>query len=254
MIPFNWTCPYCDRAQTVVDNRIQSFSENITVGEHPSAVIFRAIGCANSECRKVTLTVDVRRALRDRNYNVRADFESPAVLSRRLLPPSAAKPQPDFIPAPIVEDYMEASAVCDDSPKAAATLARRCLQGMIRDFAGISKNTLFEEIRALRQAVGEGTAPQGVTQDTVDAIDHIRGVGNIGAHMQKDINLIVQVDPGEARALLNLIEMLFEEWYVARAKRKESLARIAQIGSQKKDLIAAGGIGAGLNANDKEVG
>jgi len=106
---------------------------------------------------------------------------------------------------------------------------------MIRDFARIVKPSLDQEIKALRAAVDEGKAPQGVTQDTVEAIDHVRGVGNIGAHMEKDIDLIVEIDPGEAQALIELIEMLFEEWYVASHKRQERLAKIASIGAEKKE-------------------
>jgi hypothetical protein len=73
----------------------------------------------------------------------------------------------------------------------------------------------------------------------VDAIDHVRGVGNIGAHMEKEIDLIVPVDPGEAQALIELIEMLFDEWYGARERRKNRLARIESIAVEKKDLKAA---------------
>jgi hypothetical protein len=33
----------------------------------------------------------------------------------------------------------------------------------------------------------------------VDAIDHVRKIGNIGAHMEADINVIVEVEPKEAQ-------------------------------------------------------
>jgi len=33
---------------------------------------------------------------------------------------------------------------------------------------------------------------------TWEAIDAVRKLGNIGAHMEKDINVIVDVDPEEA--------------------------------------------------------
>ena len=111
---------------------------------------------------------------------------------------------------------------------------------MIRDFCKIAKGTLDAEIKALKAVVDEGKAPAGVTIETVDAIDHVRSVGNIGAHMEKDINLIVEVDPGEAQALIGLIEMLFSEWYVAKHERQQKLARIAAIAAEKKARIAEG--------------
>jgi Domain of unknown function (DUF4145) len=53
-----------------------------------------------------------------------------------LLPPSSAKPQPDCIPQPIRDDYYEACSIRDLSPKASATIIRRCLQGIPAELAG----------------------------------------------------------------------------------------------------------------------
>ncbi|EIZ78490.1 hypothetical protein WSK_2934 [Novosphingobium sp. Rr 2-17] len=109
---------------------------------------------------------------------------------------------------------------------------------MIRDFCKITKGRLVDEISTLRELVDNGAAPAGVTSETIEAIDHVRSIGNIGAHMEKDINLIVPVDPDEAQALIELIEMLFDEWYVARRSRQDRLERISQIGTEKKQVIA----------------
>ena len=151
-----------------------------------------------------------------------------------LLPPSSAKPQPDFIPKPIRDDYYEACAIRDLSPKASATITRRCLQGMIRDFCEISKGRLLDEIKELRERVDSGHAPSGVLPDSVDAIDDVRKIGNIGAHMEVDINVIVDVDPDEAQTLIELVEALFVEWYVAREARKARLGHLKQIAADKK--------------------
>ncbi len=40
----------------------------------------------------------------------------------------------------------------------------------------------------------------------------LKDVGNIGAHMTEVGGTIVDVEPGEAEALLGLIEMLFADW------------------------------------------
>jgi len=104
---------------------------------------------------------------------------------------------------------------------------------MIRDFCGISKSRLIDEIRELRTQLDNNTAAKGVTHESVDAIDAVRSVGNIGAHMEKDVDLIVEIDPGEAQILIDLIEMLFEEWYVERDKRRRRLAEITALSAQK---------------------
>ncbi|WP_183711553.1 DUF4145 domain-containing protein [Bradyrhizobium sp. ERR14] len=150
-----------------------------------------------------------------------------------LLPASTAKPQPTCVPEPLRADYAEACAIRDLSPKASATIIRRCLQGMIRDFCGIKKGRLIDEIEELRKRVDAGNAPRGVQHDSVDAIDHVRGIGNIGAHMEKDINTIIDVDPHEAQRLIELTEMLFEEWYEARHRREQRLKKIGAIAAEK---------------------
>lgn len=99
------------------------------------------------------------------------------------------------------------------------------MQGIIRDFCKIKKNRLIDEIKTLRDNVNDGTAPEGVTLDSLEAIDNVRSIGNIGAHMEKDINIIVDVNPEEAQILIELIETLFDEWYIARHKRQQRLVK-----------------------------
>jgi hypothetical protein len=95
---------------------------------------------------------------------------------------------------------------------------------MIRDFWGVKKATLYQEIQALEDKVDPLTW---------SAIDAVRKVGNIGAHMEQDINLIVDVDPGEAAQLIDLIEMLIRDWYITRHERQERLQAIVKIAQEK---------------------
>jgi hypothetical protein len=113
--------------------------------------------------------------------------------------------------------------------------------------------SLLDEIKELRKRMDEGDAPRGVTHESVDAIDHVRSIGNIGAHMEKDVNLIVEIDPGEAQALIELIEMLFEEWYVGRKAREDRLAQIAKIGEQKNQERNKGKAGPSPGATEVGV-
>jgi hypothetical protein len=147
------------------------------------------------------------------------------VLKRyNLVPPSGAKIFPAYVPSQIREDYLEACLIRDLSPKASATLARRCLQGMIRDFWKIQKARLVDEVNELQGKVDP---------DVWQAIDALRKVGNIGAHMEKDINVIVDVDEGEAGKLIGLIELLLKEWYVARENRQQRVKEVIALGQSK---------------------
>ena len=236
MNEFNWACPHCQRDQTVSSGKVDLSKIRLSVGE----TIFKhvclealTIGCSNPICKEFTTTVTLR-AGQYSDYNV---FKAEKVISiHRLRPEFSYRVQPDYIPNSIVQDFIEACRIRDLSPKASATLARRCVQGIIRDFCKVTGATLFKEIDALRKQVENGKAPSGVTVESVDAIDHVRTIGNIGAHMEKDIDLIIDVDPNEAQALIELIELLFEEWYVARNMRDQKLSRIKQIGSAKAEL------------------
>ncbi|MDQ5957996.1 MAG: hypothetical protein QG665_337, partial [Patescibacteria group bacterium] len=67
------------------------------------------------------------------------------------------------------------------------------------------------------------------------AIDAVRSVGNIGAHMEKDINLIVDVEPGEAQLLIELIEQLVEDWYTTRKDKQDRLSKITGLARLKKE-------------------
>ena len=230
----NWKCPYCGHAQVLSKERFSNGFHGVYADgwkQGKPLLFHHAIVCANGECRELTLHVSLTTTSGyrgDRWENIEP------VREFKLLPTSFAKPQPDFIPKPLTEAYNEACAIRDLSPKASATLTRRCLQGMIRDFCGIRKNRLIDEINQLRVDVEQGHAPPGVHPDAVEAIDHVRGIGNIGAHMEADINVIVDVDPDEAQTLIELVELLFVEWYVAKNGRESRLAKLKSIATEKK--------------------
>lgn len=238
---FNWTCPHCSTTQTVTKDKhsISNSSCGLTEQAEGQLVMRRtAIGCSNPDCMKTTIHVTIAPGGYG-NGDYHFHGKKNPIFKQYLLPQGTAKPQPDYVPQTIREDYYEACLIRDLSPKASATLTRRCLQGMIRDFAKIAKTRLIDEIDELREAVKNGTADRAVTLETVEAINHVRSIGNIGAHMEKDIDLIVPVDPGEAQALIELVEMLFDEWYGARERRKARLAKIESIAGEKMALKSA---------------
>ena len=179
--------------------------------------------CPNKECGELTLTV----SLYDLNTNG-ASLPRSGDLIRlwRLVPESEAKVFPEYIPKQIIDDYVEACLIRDLSPKASATLSRRCLQGIIRDFWGVKKQRLIDEIDGIKDKI---------EPLTWEAIQAVRKIGNIGAHMEKDINLIIDVDPNEAQLLIGLIEILLKDWYVAKHQRQKTLEGIINISKTKEE-------------------
>jgi hypothetical protein len=130
-------------------------------------------------------------------------------------------PVPKEVPPAIAEDYKEACLVLSDSPKASAALSRRCLQNLLRQAAGVKSGELSNEIQ---QVLDGGKLPQTVA----DNVDAVRNIGNFAAHPNKSKSTgeILPVEPEEAEWNLEVLELLFDVYYVqpARAKaRREAL-------------------------------
>jgi hypothetical protein len=180
--------------------------------------------CPNPECKKYTFEVRLYEGLIDSEGRV---SEGGLIKMWRLVPTPGAKSFPSYIPDQIKNDYQEACLIKELSSRASATLSRRCMQGMIRDFWGIKKDNLKLEIDAIRDKCDSLTW---------DAIDALRNIGNIGAHMEEDINLIIDVDPDEAGLLINLIEDLLKRWYVEKHEREEMRGKIVEIAKKKEAM------------------
>lgn len=223
-MPQSWDCPFCNRVTTIgVDNIASGKLEFDKGNKHGDTLwlMMRTVICPNPQCREYKITAVLhKRVIVGNDWGPGEKFGE-----WQLRPQSSARPFPTYIPAPILADYTEACLIRDLSPKASATLSRRCLQGMIRDFWSVKKPNLYEEINAIEDKVDPSIWK---------AIDAVRSIGNIGAHMEKDINLVIEVDPDEAQTLIRLIEVLFEEWYVRRKQREDHLASIVAIADTKK--------------------
>jgi hypothetical protein len=141
-----------------------------------------------------------------------------------VKPRSNAKVFPDYIPIQILTDYKEACLVRSLSPKASATLSRRCMQGMIRDYWGVCEKNLFAEIDAIKDKVDPRVW---------GAMDATRKIGNIGAHMENDVSLIIDIEPGEAEHLIRLIEYLLDSWYIKDHETDALFADILQVSADK---------------------
>lgn len=232
MQAYPFDCPYCNRPTTITDkdyHRQQVVSNVYGSDTNRVANYIETIVCPNPKCRRTTLSLEMW-PVEWSGATYRAIGDSP-LLSWPLLPRSRARQYPAYVPTAIKEDYEEAHLIINQSPKASATLARRALQGIIRNFYGAPPGNLYDEINW-----AEKNGP--MEPSLVRAVHAVRDVGNIGAHMSKDIDVIVPVDPGEADALLHLIELLIDETYVARQDRESKVNAVLEIAAQKKALKA----------------
>ena len=147
----------------------------------------------------------------------------------RLIPRSRARPLPKYVPEEIRNNYLEACLILSDSPKASAAMSRRCLQGIVRDFWSIpasKRGNLGSEINHISKNLDE---------DTLASIKAVREVGDIGAHMEKAVDSIVDVEPFEAELLVELIETLIDDWYVSRYRRSQRNSSLQKVVADKRD-------------------
>lgn len=138
-----------------------------------------------------------------------------------VYPKGAARPIPEEVPDEYASEFREACLVLNDSPKASAALSRRLLQKILVEELGVKGNNLSQQIN---EAIKSGKLSPVVAKD----LHAVREVGNLAAHPTKDTHTgeIIDVEPGEAEWLLDVLEALFVDLFVLPAeseKRREAL-------------------------------
>jgi hypothetical protein len=134
----------------------------------------------------------------------------------QIYPPGPSiRPIDPAITGEYEQDFREALLVLNLSPKASAAVSRRLLQHVIRQKGGIKKATLNDEIVEI---IKHGN----LSADLADDLDMIRTIGNFGAHPIKSTNSgeVVDVEPGEAEALIDVLEELLDFYFVRPARRQ----------------------------------
>jgi hypothetical protein len=129
---------------------------------------------------------------------------------------------PEEIPDPYRSEFLEACLVLPISAKASAALTRRLLQRVLHEKAGIKGRVLNAEIDAV---IEQREIPSHLAED----LDELRHLGNFGAHPIKVQHggEVVDVEPGEAEAGLDVLFDLLDYYFVRQAvrdRRREALA------------------------------
>jgi hypothetical protein len=134
------------------------------------------------------------------------------------------KPTPAEVPLGIKEDYEEACRVLADSQKASAALSRRCLQAILREH-GYNQHNLWQQIDSVLAEPCPAKALPSALRDTVDAI---RCFGNFSAHPITDQTTlqVIPVDEGEAEWCLEILEEMFDHYYVKPERAKVLKAQL----------------------------
>jgi hypothetical protein len=141
--------------------------------------------------------------------------------SEMIFPSAISRSVPNEVPLHFANEFREACAVLAASPKASAAVSRRLLQNVLRDKFRIRQPTLSKEIE-------EFITRTDVPSHLVDAVDAVRNIGNFAVHPMKDetTGTIVEVEPGEAEWLLDVMEILFDFAFVQPDKLSRQRERL----------------------------
>jgi hypothetical protein len=136
---------------------------------------------------------------------------NPGMYTWKLFKPKTISraPLPSEVTPEFANDYKEACLIIADSPKASAALSRRCLQNLLREKAHTTKDSLASQIKEVIDS-------KKLSSCLSEGIDAVRNIGNFAAHPIKSKNTgeIVEIEPGEAEWNLNILEGLFDFYFV----------------------------------------
>lgn len=233
MTSFRWQCPYCGSHSIVTNanHSVDVLDLEKTSRHGPLALVAVSTSCPNTDCKELELKV-YWGSPKKGQYGT-TGITGPAQGQRQLLPEAKVIPLPDDIPEEIRITYRETVLVAEISGRAGAAMARRCLQGIVRDFFEIPTNkrgNLGAELSFVKDKIDP---------DLWEAIQSVRGIGDIGAHMDKNVDRIIDVTPDEAGLLIKLIETLFQDWYIARKKRRANQEALRSLLADKRELQKA---------------
>jgi hypothetical protein len=202
-------CPHCRR-----DVTFKNIVNGADIHVPPKHWLLQRY-CPNDKCQKHVFVVTENHELVQVYPPVPVDKGRPPLHS--------------LVPEDYRNEFDEAASVLDLSPKSSAALSRRCLQRLLREHLKIKKKDLFQEIDELLNT-------GGLPSYLASAVDAIRNVGNFAAHPLKYTNTgeIVDVELGEAEWTLEVLEMLFDFYFIqpkgAEAKKDALNQKLISLG------------------------
>ena len=211
-------CPHC-----LVEIN-PNFQETFLGNDKENFWSVYTMNCPNENCAKKI--IDLAAGQPNHFHNGLSKIEW-----RQTVRPFASSrpPVPPEVDVRFATDYNEACLILTLSPKASAALSRRCLQNILREKAGIKKGDLANEIQ---RVIDSKTLPSHLSE----SVDAVRNIGNFAAHPIKSTSTgeIVDVEVGEAEWLLDVLEALFDFYFVQpailKAKREALNKKLADIG------------------------
>ena len=227
-------CPYCGTAnagwEQILNTNVK-FGANFKIKGRTSPYQTIIAGRC-SVCEKIAIAAQRSKPAFPPGTHGFGIAPAEFVYVTNLLFPKNVHPDraPKGISPEVKQDYDEARAVLSDSPQAAATLARRCLQHVLITELDIPNKSSKGNFRPLISIINDALAKDRLSGRVKEALQHVREIGNIGAHPEIDaVNTLIRVTSDEAIYTLEVLEWLFEELYVHSERSRQMQQRIEDI-------------------------
>lgn len=190
------TCPSCNKI-------IIYLYSDLTLGELVDSEILKEVELYYKH------TANFERAINGTYaYFIQYKQIKPDMSLRRSIPEEVDNPE-------IINDYNEACQTLNISLRASATLSRRCLQNILESKTQTIKKQLSGQIDDL---IAAGTLKSEISE----LLHAVKEIGNLSAHPIKylDTDEIAEISRDEAELNLEVIEALFDYFYVIPAKNE----------------------------------
>jgi len=184
--------------------------------------------CTN--CGRLVIELGVHRYVKASEHPARGILSGgiPGLVADRVIsdkletefvrPKFLSRPLSKEVPLEYRQDFFEAVKVLSVSPKASAALSRRCLQNLLENHVGVKPGRLSDEIQ---EVIDSRDLPSELEME----MDGIRAIGNLASHPEKDTDpgVVVDVEEGEAEWNLDVLDDLFDQYFIKGAKRKQRI-------------------------------
>ena len=166
--------------------------------------------CANEECGETVIR------LNRSDFRMAGDAPLLETLSVIVWPRTGGRePVDPTVPRSMVEDYQEAAAILDLSPRMSAVLARSILADLLERYAGHTQFSLTDRIDAFNK---QPAHPRTLREN----LHHFREIADLGAHKKtSDHGQIIKIERAEADWTLDLVQRLFDHLIATPAADKK---------------------------------